>query len=562
MNRPIYRTSFELGEHQARVKARLAHWADQKLIQRLWRKDHTLWSAEPLAELVDRLGWLSLPATGPEVLANLVSFVEKVMSEGFTHVVLLGMGGSSLAPEVFARCFGSSPGYPKLTILDSTHPEAVLSLADHLPLSTTLFCVSSKSGTTLETLSLFRYFWERVNQLSENPGNQLLAITDPGSSLEKLAKEREFRAVFSAPPDVGGRFSALTVFGLVPAALIGVDIHKLLERAKNTSEAYSTASDVDHAGIVLGAALGELSAERSKITLMTSPSLKSFSDWVEQLVAESTGKDKKGIHPVVNEPRLPADEYSNDRLFIGLFLAEEDGGEFARLFDELSGLGHPVVRIYLKDKYDLGREFFHWEVAVATAGSALGINPFDQPDVQLAKDFAQKIMEAPEKSRAEFKINETDDRVTHETFRISDLEPLSTALRGWVSQAEAGDFFALQAFLQPGPAVTEVLQSIQRTLLDKTRLATTLGFGPRFLHSTGQLHKGGPNNGLFLQLVDDPRIDCDIPETDLTFGRVIRAQANGDYLALLERKRRILRINLQVDVIHGLERLQKLISNL
>ena len=561
MKKPTDRTSFELGQHQIRVKKRLADWADQKLIQRLWCKDHTLWSAEPVAELVDRLGWLTLPEAGPEFLDSLVSFAEKGRLDGFSHVVLLGMGGSSLAPEVFARCLGNSPGYPELTILDSTHPESVLSLANHLPLSNTLFCVSSKSGTTLETLSLFRYFWKRVDQLSDNPGRQFLAITDPGSSLERLANDREFRAVFAAPPDVGGRYSALTVFGLVPAALIGVDVHTLIDRARSAAENFLySGRAADPAGLVLGATLSELFAERNKITMMTTPSLESFSDWVEQLVAESTGKDKKGILPVVNEPLVPPGEYSRDRLFIGLFLEEDNGSELERLFDELSGLGHPVVRIYLKDKYDLGREFFHWEVAVATAGAALGINPFDQPDVQLAKDFTKKIMETPETSRVDPRITETDDTAAHEIFKISDPESLSVALGDWASRAEAGDYVALQAFLQPGPEVTEALQRIRKTLLDKTKLATTLGYGPRFLHSTGQLHKGGPNNGLFLQLVDNPRIDCDIPETDLTFGQLIRAQANGDYLALCDRKRHILRINLQDPVLKGLQKLEELMS--
>jgi transaldolase/glucose-6-phosphate isomerase len=554
------RTSFELGEYRTRVDDRLASWADQKLIQRLWRKDHTLWPAEPVAEIADRLGWLILPEVEREVLDDLVVFAEKVRSDGFTHVVLLGMGGSSLAPEVFAKCFGSSPGYPELTVLDSTHPEAVRSLEDRLPLSNTLFCVSSKSGTTLETLSLFRYFWSRENQLSEEPGKHFVAITDPGSSLESLAKERGFRAIFVAPPDVGGRYSALTVFGLVPAALIGVDVNTLIDRARNAAEnSVFSGSEEDPAGIVLGATLGELSSDRNKVTLMTTPSLNSFSDWVEQLVAESTGKDGKGILPVVNEPIGFAEDYSKDRLFVGLFLDGENDGGLERLFDELSGLGHPVVRIHLEDIYDLGQEFFHWEVAVAAAGAVMGINPFNQPDVQLAKDFTKRIMGDLEISDVENETTETPDAENLEALEISDHESLSAALESWISQAQAGDYVALQAFLQPSPAATEALQRVRKMLLDRTRLSTTLGFGPRFLHSTGQLHKGGPNTGLFIQLVDDPRNDCNVPESGLTFGQVIRAQAHGDYLALLERKRRILRVNLQADAVNGLEQLQKLI---
>ncbi len=558
MSITINRTCFELGEYQSRIRDRLANWADQNLVQRLWQKDHTLWSSEPIAELIDRLGWLTLPDTQPDTLDGLVAFADEVRSEGFTHVVLLGMGGSSLAPEVFARCFGSTPGYPELSILDSTHPLAVLSLVERLPLAKTLFCVSSKSGTTLETLSFFRYFWSQKKWLSAKSGRQFLAITDPGSSLEKLAREREFRAVFAAPQNVGGRYSALTVFGLVPAALIGVDIHKLMERARRASKTYRhPGSDENLAGIVLGATLGELFRNRNKITLMTTPSLNSFSDWVEQLVAESTGKDQKGILPIVNEPLIPAGEYSNDRLFVGVFLEEENDGRVENLFDELTELGHPVVRIYLNDKYDLGREFFHWEVAVATAGAVLGINPFDQPDVQLAKNFTNKIMESPEKSPIEDKISQIDNVIRHETIEISDQASVSVALKNWVSQIQPGDYIALQAFLQPNPATVEALQRFRKMLLDYTKLATTLGFGPRFLHSTGQLHKGGPNNGHFLQLVQSPQKDCDIPQMDLSFGQVIHAQAYGDYLALLDRKRRILRVNLGSDVKTGLESLQR-----
>ncbi|MGD8538020.1 MAG: hypothetical protein PVI66_04810 [Candidatus Aminicenantes bacterium] len=549
------RTSFELGEYETRVKDRLASWVDQKLVERLWNKDHTLWSAEPVAELVDRLGWLTLPETEPQVLDDWVSFAEEVLSDGFTHVVLLGMGGSSLAPEVFARCFGSSPGYPELTVLDSTHPEAVQFLGNQLPLSHTLFCVSSKSGTTLETLSLFKYFWEKVNQFGEKPGKHFIAITDLKSPLEILATEREFRAIFGTPPEVGGRYSALTGFGLVPAALIGVDIHKLLARAHKAAEkCLLSGLDEVPAGIVLGAALGELSSVRNKVTIMTTPSLNSFSDWAEQLLAESTGKEGKGILPVVNEHLSLTKEQSMDRLFISLFLDGESQEDLAGFCDELSALGHPVVRIFLKDKYDLGREFFHWEIAVATAGAVMEINPFDQPDVQLAKDFTKRIMAADNRPG--------ESKEMAETYNVSDSDTLRVALENWVSQAQHGDYIALQAFLPPKSAITAALQTLRFTLMDRIHAVTTLGYGPRFLHSTGQLHKGGPNNGLFLQLVDAPRKDCAIPETDLTFGQVVRAQARGDYLALLERQRRILRVDLQDDAIKGLEQLQALVSDL
>ncbi|MGD9346490.1 MAG: hypothetical protein PVH84_11535 [Candidatus Aminicenantes bacterium] len=550
MDKHLNPTRFEVGEYQTRIKERLSAWAGQKLVQRLWRKDHTLWSAEPVAELSDRLGWLTLPDVEHKDLDDMASFAEKVRSDGFTRIVLLGMGGSSLAPEVFARCFGSSPGYPELTVLDSTHPEAVRSLEDRLTFADTLFCVSSKSGTTLETLSLYKYFWGRANEQSTKPGKQFLAITDPGSPLERLAVERGFRAVFLAPPDVGGRYSALSVFGLLPAALIGVDIHKLLSKAHDAAEECAhSIPDKAPAGITLGATLGELSSVRNKATLMTTPSLNSFSDWVEQLVAESTGKEGKGILPVVNEPMDMAGDRDSDRLFIGLFLNGEKDGGLVDYFDALSGSGHPVVRIHLNDRYDLGREFFHWEIAVATAGIVMGINPFDQPDVQLAKDFTKRIMlddKGPERGK---EISETLD--------VSDSDMLRAALDSWVSRAQRGDYIALQAFLPPSSAITKALRTLRLKLMHRTQLATTLGFGPRFLHSTGQLHKGGPNNGLFLQLVDDPGSDLPIPEMDLTFGQIIRAQSIGDFQALIRRERRVLRVNLQTDVIPALESLQK-----
>lgn len=541
---------FDLGEYRMRVNERLDKWTEQKFIQRLWDKDPTLWSSEPAPELTDRLGWLALPEVEREVLDGLDSFADGVRHDGISHVVLLGMGGSSLAPEVFAKYFGNSPGYPGLSVLDSTHPDAIRMVEKRLPLAQTLFIVSSKSGTTLETLSLFRYFWMRSSRVNMSPGINFVAITDPGSPLERLAEERGFRAIFLAPSDVGGRYSALSVFGLVPAALIGVDIHRLIERAQVAAEDYVLSGSENSApGIILGAALGELSNSRDKITLMTPPSLSSFSDWAEQLIAESTGKTGKGIIPVVNESIGPAQDYSDDRLFVGLFLEDKESKTIEALFSELSGLGHPVMRIPLQDAYDLGGQFFLWEVAVTAAGSVMGIHPFNQPDVQLAKDFAKKIMGGE-------KITE-EKKARVKTLAVSDIDSLAKDLDDWISQAQIGDYIALQAFLPPSSAINEILQRLRKTLRDRTQLAVTLGYGPRFLHSTGQLHKGGPNNGLFLQLVDDAGKDLPVPETNFTFGQIIHAQAIGDYQALCERQRRVLRVDLQSEVIPGLESLQR-----
>jgi len=544
-----------LGKYQDRVENRLEIWKKQNFSPRLWAKDPTLWFPEPKPEIRERLGWLELPESMHERLEEFKAFAEQVKGEGMAHVVLLGMGGSSLAPEVFQKTFGNAEGYPELIVLDSTHPSAVRSVEGKLDLSQTLFLVSSKSGTTLETLSLFRYFWKQMNQITKKPGLHFVAITDPGTPLMKLGLERGFRRVFQANPDVGGRYSAFTDFGLVPAALIGMDIHRLLDRAWIASENCSfCASEGKAAGLVLGAVLGELAGERDKLTFVTSSALRSFPDWVEQLIAESTGKDGKGLVPVANEPFVSPDEYSQDRFFVFLFLEGDDNEELEKRIKALQEAGHPVVRHDLVEKFDLGREIFGWEIAVASAGSVIGIHPFNQPDVQLAKDFARKAMEKGGESRGE-DISEV------EAFPIDKPDILARALKDWISQAQPGDYTALQAYISPMSETTAALQNIRLEILKRTRLATTKGYGPRFLHSTGQLHKGGPNSGLFLQIVDEPKIDLPVPETDFTFKSLIRAQALGDYLALRKRGRRILRVDMKTDIGRGFEILEDLLQN-
>ena len=546
--------TFELGDWKTQVEERLKLWKKQGFSRRMWAKDPTLWFSKPQPEIMDRLGWLVLPEMMRDNLEELSSFAEQIKDEGISHVVLLGMGGSSLAPDVFQKTFGNAPGYPGLLVLDSTHPSAVLSVGDKLDLNRTLFIVSSKSGTTLETLSLFRYFWNKVRLNTDAPGKHFIAITDSGTPLMKLAQERGFRRVFEANPDVGGRYSALTYFGMVPAALIGMDIHKLLDRARIASENCSFCiSEEKAAGFILGASLGEICRDRNKLTFIASDSIKSFPDWLEQLIAESTGKDGKGILPVAGEPLVSVEEYGQDRFFVFMTLAGENDKELEDRMNALKQTGHPLVRIELSDKFDLGREIFFWEVAVASAGSVLGIHPFNQPDVQLAKDFAKKAME---------KIGIEKEESDEETWSVDEPEILAQALKDWMGQAMPGDYIALQAYLPPLEETTEALQDIRLELLKRARLATTLGYGPRFLHSTGQLHKGGPNSGLFLQVVDEPNIDLPVPETDYDFKALIKAQSLGDYQALMERERRVLRINLETDVQKGLERLYSIITKL
>jgi transaldolase / glucose-6-phosphate isomerase len=547
----VDRQALSLGSIQPRFGDRLKSWQAADFACRLWRKDFTLWSPKPVPEIANRLGWLTLPETMRDQLDGLAAFAWEVRSEGIRHIALLGMGGSSLAPEVFQRTFGKVAGYPELFVLDSTHPAAVRAMEAQLDLRATLFLVSSKSGTTTEPLSFFRYFWRRLGLITRSPGNHFVAITDPETPLARLAGECNFRRVFPAAADVGGRYSALTVFGLVPAALIGVDIHRLLDRAWTMAEACAfCVPGSDNPALALGAALGELAqAGRDKITFVATSSLRAFPDWVEQLIAESTGKDGRGMIPVASEPLGLPEIYGTDRVFVHLVLEGEADSRVEDVLGSIKAKGHPVVRIRLAEKADLGQEFFRWEFAVAAAGAALRIHPFNQPDVELSKQLARRAMAG----------GAAGTKDTGATVSAGRPEELRRAIRGWLDGAAAGNYVAIQAFLAPTPETTSRLQNLQRAIRDRSKLATTLGYGPRFLHSTGQLHKGGPNTGLFLQLVDDPAEDLAVPETDYSFGTLIRAQALGDYQALMRRKRKVLRVNLAEDAVGGLARIAELL---
>jgi transaldolase / glucose-6-phosphate isomerase len=542
-----------VGKYQRRVKRRLKEWQDAQFAARLWKKDYTLWSQKPQPELTDRLGWLELPVTMEKRVAELSAFADKAKADGIQHVLLLGMGGSSLAPEVFQQIFGNAPGYPKLHVLDSTHPTAVKAAEARIDLARTLFLVSSKSGTTTETNSFFFYFWDKLKQLKSDPGSHFVAITDPGTPLETLARERNFRATFHAPEDIGGRYSALTVFGLVPAALIGADIGAVLARALRMSEACRpSAPSSDNPGLILGAALGELTlAKRDKVTFICSPSLAAFPSWAEQLIAESTGKERKGIVPVADENPAAPEKYGNDRFFVYLRLAGDQNQDLDRQVAALEANGHPALRIDLNDTRDLGQEFFRWEFAVAAAGAVLGIHPFNQPDVQLAKDLAKKAM-SKSGAKAGAKVNGEET--------VGDGDGLGAAVSTWLGKKKARDYVAVQAYIQPSADNSRELKTICAALQERLGAAVTLGFGPRFLHSTGQLHKGGPNTALVLQIVDQPGENLAVPETNYTFDALIRAQALGDFTALKQRRRRALRVNLAGDTAAGLRRLLELLQ--
>ncbi len=548
---------FNIGPYRAAVDKRLEMWEDADFAQRFWRKDPTLWFPKPEPEITDRMGWLDIFEPMHEHLKKIIEFAEQIKSQGTRHVVLLGMGGSSLAPEVFQNTFGNAEGFPSLLLLDSTHPESVRRVESQIDLAKTLFVVSSKSGTTTETSSFFNYFWTRVSEKTATPGAHFVAITDPGTPLARLAADRTFRRTFEAPPDIGGRYSALTFFGLVPAALVGIDFHQLLDRGWDMAQASAGyLPEIENPSLVLGAALGEMVlAGRDKVTFFTTPSLASFPAWLEQLIAESTGKNGKGIVPIVDEVMEDAWVYRKDRLFVYYALNSEMSAQTNERIRSLEAAGHPVIHFRLNNKYDIGQEIFRWEMAVAAAATILGIHPFDQPDVQLAKELAKQAME--QKTPKGPKPDRTSEV---ETINIDQKIVLGKAFESFLAGIRLGDYIAVQAYLAPDEDTEAALQEFRLGMRDRLKLATTFGWGPRFLHSTGQLHKGGPPHCVFIQIVDEPAHDLSVPETNYTFGSLIQAQALGDYRALKQRGRRVLRINLGNDTAKGLELLGGLLA--
>jgi transaldolase / glucose-6-phosphate isomerase len=540
----------QLGKYETAVTQALIQLQEEQIIDRIWDHDHTVWADSP-EEITNRLGWLHSPQEMAGKIDELSQFAAELQEESYTDVLLLGMGGSSLAPELLATVFGPSSDGLTLTVLDSTDPGAVLAQEQRLNLAHTLFVVATKSGGTAETLSFFKYFYNRtLAELGANEvGRHFVAITDPGSKLEKIATELNFRRTFLNDPDIGGRYSVLSYFGLLPAALVGLDLAKLLQRAEQAATNCNPDNDPvtgDNQGAFLGSVMGVLTQEgRDKLTLITSPDLANFGDWVEQLVAESTGKAGQGILPVVGEPLMGTALYGEDRLFVYMQLGNDISHQAA--MDQLAALGHPVLTIALTDLYDLGGQFFVWEMATAVASYHLQINPFDQPNVESAKVEARRMMDAYE-----------------ETGQLPEGEsaPLTAqALATFVDQAQAGDYIALQAFVQPTPETDELLLNLRLWLFEQTQLATTLGYGPRFLHSTGQLHKGDDGNGLFIQFTSDADKDVAIPnepggeESAVSFNTLKLAQALGDAQALRDENRRLIRFHLGTDVNGGLAKL-------
>jgi transaldolase/glucose-6-phosphate isomerase len=522
-----------LGELQPDVDAQLARLQKEDAPARLWAKDSTLWSADPSRreEIRDRLGWLSLPE---KMLEHAGEFRElEAHGRTYSDVVLLGMGGSSLCPDVFRNTFGVIKGHPRLHVLDTTDPATILALRAKIRIQDSLFVVASKSGETTETLSHFAYFWGQVQAegKSAKAGRHFAAITDPGTPLEKLAREHDFRWIFPNPPDIGGRYSALSYFGLVPAALMGVNVSELLERGVEMANSCADSVPAElNPGVWLGAVLGSLALDRrNKLTLIASPKIATLGYWVEQLIAESTGKQGKGIVPVEGEPVGKPAVYGDDRLFVYIRM-ESDPAH--RTVQALEKAGQPVVTLTLRDRLDLGGEFLRWEVATAIAGSILGIDPFDQPNVQESKDNTKKVLA---KYQASGKLPDADSVPAAKA---------RAGIKSLLARAKPDPYFAIMAYTTRTAASEAAIASIRTTVRDRTHFATTAGYGPRFLHSTGQLHKGGPKIGLFLQVVQDDARDVAIPHQPFTFSILKQAQSLGDLQSLTSRRLPVLRVTL------------------
>jgi transaldolase/glucose-6-phosphate isomerase len=549
---------------EAAVQERLAALAAADFSERLWAADPTLWKADDDVHqkiVADALGWLSVFEGVRDEVQALGEFVGELRAEGFRSAVLLGMGGSSLAPEVMHAILGTRPGYLDLHVLDSTDPAAVAAVEAAVDLESTLFVVASKSGGTTETACFHAYFYERLREhCGDHAGQHFVAITDEGTSLEQQALDQGFRAVFVNPGDIGGRYSALSFFGIVPAALIGVDLERLLDGVRAMAVACGPDVPVErNPALRLGAAIGELALRgRDKLTLVFAAPLAPLGAWVEQLVAESTGKEGTGILPVDLEELGPAGAYGDDRVFAAVRLVGTADAGSAGMLEALRDAGHPVLEHEIADARDLGGEFLRWEIAVAVAGHVLGIDAFDQPNVQESKDITKGLL-GEFAETGELPAEPPADDGRRVVYPVGD-EDLPAALREFFAQVAAGDYVALQAYVAPGQAVWNQLQALRLQLRDGLRLATTLGYGPRYLHSTGQLHKGGPNTGLFLQLLGHDPDDVEIPGQPYSFGVLKRAQARGDLTALRSHGCRALRVCLGDDVPAGLERLAELVA--
>ncbi|MFN0119285.1 MAG: bifunctional transaldolase/phosoglucose isomerase [Blastocatellia bacterium] len=565
------RQAAALGEQADAAQAIIKQADKDKWTQRIWNKDASLWKSDEAHQKIikNALGWVNVPALLNQHAGELESFAREIRDAGFRHVMLLGMGGSSLCPEVFRRTFGRQAGYPELLVLDSTDPATVRAFEAGVDLASTLFVVASKSGSTIEPLMFYRYFFDRVREVKgDRTGENFVAITDPGTLMEKMATDDKFRRIFTNPADIGGRYSALSFFGMVPAALQGVEVGTLLERAEAAMHACGPVIPAaDNPGLKLGAALGALArAGRDKLTLFTSPDIASLGLWIEQLIAESTGKEGLGIVPVAGEtPGAPA-QYGSDRVFVHISVGAMDAGADQSL-RALEAAGHPVIRRTLNDALDLGEEFYIWEIATAVAGVVLAIHPFDQPNVQESTDNTGALLDEfrknnalPEQTLAAkervLSVYATEDTIN----QLGRGQDPAAFIAAHLDRAGAGDYIAMLDYIQESDRHEALIQQIRTQLCRAQNVATTTGYGPRFLHSTGQLHKGGADNGVFVQVTADDARDVPLPGEPFTFGILKQAQALGDFKSLASRNRRAIRVHLHGDISSGLQRLLEIIQ--
>jgi len=542
-------------------------WQAAGNTERLWNKDATLWTGTDENKW---LGWLDIVEQQLAGVSRFKALAAEVKEDGFGHIVLLGMGGSSLCPEVFSLTFGRQQGWPELLVLDSTDPAQIRRLRDRIDPARTLFCVSSKSGTTLEPNIYMQYFFDETKKVVGNSaGNHFIAVTDPGSKLEGVAQELKFRRVYHGIPSIGGRYSALSDFGLVPHAAAGLDTEKLLKHAQRMVEACHQPNVEENPGVALGLALGTAATKfgRDKLTVLCSRSIYDLGAWLEQLVAESTGKQGRGIIPVDREPLVETSKYGKDRIFAYIRYAGDGGGEEEATVNALEQAGQPVVRVVLSDLNDLGQAFFQWEIATAVAGSLLGINAFNQPDVEASKVVTRELtseFETTGSLPAEKPILEQEGIKLYTNQEnaealLKNNSTLGAVIRAHLDRLKAGDYFGLLAYIPMFPEYEKALEEIRKHVLESKQTATVLGFGPRFLHSTGQAYKGGPNSGIFLQITCDEAQDLPVPGQKYTFGIVKAAQARGDFQVLAERRRRALRVHLGSDIGKGLKQLRDLV---
>jgi glucose-6-phosphate isomerase/transaldolase/glucose-6-phosphate isomerase len=554
--------SFLLGSYQSAVNNALDKMRRSNIAARIWANDFRVWKPSP-QEISNRLGWLHAPLETSANVKSIRASLEPFTSGSIEDVVLLGMGGSSLSAEVFNNIFGSAPGFPRLQILDTTDPQIIHGVAEKLILEKTLFIVSSKSGSTLEIASLFHYFY---NLTAEKPGvsanEHFMFITDEGSPMLEQAWQLQLPYVFSNNPNIGGRYSALSLVGMIPAALIGVQIEKLLQNAAAVSSQEKSdffSGRGDSTGCFLGAALGTLAQYgRDKLTLILPSSWGSFGDWLEQLIAESTGKEGKGILPVLSEPQVDIGAYGKDRVFV-FFNHKED--EWSSWITELASAGHPVLKIRINGFYDLGGQMFLWEMATAVAAHIMGINPFDQPDVEATKKHTKRMIAQYKNDKtwpeARPSVTEGDCKIYGEIAGSNIL----AAVANFLSLSPQNAYVGLQVYLSPSPQINQALDALRVAILRRYRLAVTVGYGPRYLHSTGQLHKGDAGRGMFIQLTGEDVLDVEIPDalcrrdSSLTFGRLKAAQGEADRLALMDKGRKVIRIHWTKDAAQGLQNL-------